>query len=122
MTSWRVDQRESEGRRRNNLTTTTAEFKTMLGLYTPVDILEQEIDDRRRGKFQEVKFFCVILEGGLLLSDQEITTIMTTSVVPSGKGLPTDSPEAAPAAKEAVVTQTTTPHKESNQEEVEVSS
>jgi hypothetical protein len=109
MTSWRVDQRESEGRKKNNLTTTTAEFKTMLGLYTPVDILEQEIDDRRRGKFQEVKFFCVILEGGLLLSDQEITTIMTTSVVPSGKGLPTDSPEAAPAV-EVVLTQPTTNH------------
>jgi hypothetical protein len=48
---------------------------------------------------------------------------MTTSVAPSGRGLPTDSPEAAPAVEEeAVATKiTTTPHKESNQEEVEVS-
>jgi hypothetical protein len=45
------------------------------------------------------------------------------NVVPSGKGLPTDSPDAAPAVEEAVATQTTTtPHKGSNQEEVEVSS
>ena len=104
-------------------TTTVAEFKTILGLYKPVDI-EEEIDDRRRrGKMSSSKFFSMILEDGLLLSDQKIT-IMTTFVVPSGKGLPTDSPEAAPAVvKEAVATQiTTTPHKESNQEEVEVSS
>ena len=102
--------------------TTTAEFKTMLTLYTPVSILEEEIDDRRRGKTPMGEFSNVILEGGLLLSDQEIT-MMTTSVVPSGKGLPTDSPEAAPAVEEAVATQTTTtPHKGSNQEEVEVSS
>jgi len=102
--------------------TTTAEFKTMLTLYTPARILEEEIDDRRRrGEMSSSKFFSMILEDGLLLSDQEIT-IMTTSVVPSGKGLPTDSPEAAPAVEEAVATQiTTTPHKESNQEEVEVS-
>jgi hypothetical protein len=47
---------------------------------------------------------------------------MTTSVTPSGRWLPTDSPEAAPAVEEeAVATITTTPHKESNQEEVEVS-
>jgi len=102
--------------------TTTAEFKTMLTLYTPARILEEEIDDRRRrGEMSSSKFFSMILEDGLLLSDQEIT-IMTTSVVPSGKGLPTDSPEAAPAVEEAVATQiTTTLHKESNQEEVEVS-
>lgn len=105
------------------MTTTAAEFKTTLELYTPVSIKEEEIDDKRRGKMSSSKFSSVILEGGLLLSDQEIT-IMTTSVVPSGKGLPTDSPEAAPALKEAVATRTTTttPHKESNQEEVEVSS
>jgi hypothetical protein len=47
---------------------------------------------------------------------------MTTSVAPSGRGLPTDSPEPAPAVEEAVATKITTPsHKESNQEEVEVS-
>jgi len=94
--------------------TTTAGFKAMLRLFTPVSILEEEID-RRRGKISSSEFFSVILEGGLLLSYQEIT-IMTTSVVPSGKGLPTDSPEAAPAVEEATVaTQiTTTPHKESN--------
>ncbi len=48
---------------------------------------------------------------------------MTTSVMPPGKGLPTDFPKAAPALKEAAATtQITTPsHKESNQEEVEVS-
>ena len=102
-------------------TTTAAEFKTMLRLFTPVSILEEEID-RRRGKMSSSEFFSAILEGGQLLSDQEIT-IMTTSVVPSGKGLPTDSPEAAPAVEEAVAIQiTTTLHKGSNQEEVEVSS
>ena len=48
--------------------------------------------------------------------------LMTTSVMPPGRGLPTDSPEAAPAVEEAVATQiTSTPHKESNEEEVEVS-
>ncbi len=103
------------------MTTTAAEFKTTLELYTPVSIEEEEIDDRRRGKMSSSKFSSVILEGGLLLSDQEIT-IMTTSVVPSGKGLPTDFPEAAPALEEAVATRTTTTlHKGSNQEEVEVS-
>jgi hypothetical protein len=45
---------------------------------------------------------------------------MTTSVAPSGRGLPTDSPEAAPAVEEEAVAKIT-PHKESNQEEVEVS-
>jgi|SRR5215203_3670688 len=105
------------------MATTVAEFKTMLTLYTPARILEEEVvDRRRRGKMSSSKFFTMILEDGLLLSDQEIT-IMTRSVVPSGKGLPTDSPEAAPAVEEAVAIQiTTTLHKGSNQEEVEVSS
>jgi hypothetical protein len=97
---------------------TVVEFKTMLTMYKPVSILEQV--DRRRGKMSSSEFFSAMREEGLL--SEKVITIMTTSIVPSGKGLPTDSPEAAPAAKEAVVTQTTTPHKESNQEEVEVSS
>jgi hypothetical protein len=108
------------------MTTAIAEFKTMLRLFMPVSILEEEeIDDRRRGKTSKREFYNVTLERGRLpLSDQQEITIMKTSVAPSGKGLPTDSPEAAPAVKEAAVaTQiTTTPHKESNQEEVEVSS
>lgn len=107
------------------MTTTVAEFKTTLKLCTLVSILEEEIDDRRRGKTSKGEFFNVILEGGLPLSDQQEMKIMKTSVAPSGKGLPTDSPEAAPAVEEAVATRTTTTttsHKENNQEEVEVSS
>ena|SRR5919106_2787686 len=105
------------------MTTTVAEFKTTLKLCTLVSILEEEeIDGRRKGKTSRREFSNVMLEeGGLPLSDQQEITIMTMSVVPSGKGLPTDSPEAAPAVEEAVATQITIPHKESNQEEVEVS-
>jgi metal-responsive CopG/Arc/MetJ family transcriptional regulator len=47
--------------------------------------------------------------------------ISEENVVLSGKGLPTDSSEAA-SAVEVFATQTTTPHKGSNQEEVELSS
>ena len=103
-------------------TNTTTEFKTMLKLCTLDSILEEEIDDRRRGKTSRGEFSIAILEGGLPLSYQQEMKIMKTSVAPSGKGLPTDSPEAAPAVEEAAVaTQiTTTLHKESNQEEVEV--
>jgi hypothetical protein len=104
------------------MTTTVAEFKTTLKLCTLVSILE-EIDDRRRGKTSRGEFSSVILEGGLPLSDQqEIKIMKTASVAPSERGLPTDSPEVAPAIEEAVAPRTTTtPHKESNQEEVEVS-
>jgi hypothetical protein len=103
------------------MTTTVAEFKTTLKLCTLVSILEEEIDDRRRGKTSRGEFSNVILEEVLPLSDQQ--EMKTASVVPSGKGLSTDSPEAAPAVKGAVAAQitTSTPHKESNQEEVEVS-
>jgi metal-responsive CopG/Arc/MetJ family transcriptional regulator len=48
--------------------------------------------------------------------------ISEENVVLSGKGLPTDSSEAASAVEEVFATQTTTPHKGSNQEEVELSS
>jgi hypothetical protein len=103
--------------------TISAEFKAMLRLYTPVRILEEELDGRRSGKVSRSEHSTMTAEGGLLLSDQQEITIMTTSVVPSGKGLSTDSPEAAPTVvKEAVATQITTSHKESNQEEAEVSS
>jgi hypothetical protein len=74
------------------------------------------------GKPPRREFSNVIFEAGLPLSGQQEIKIMKMSVAPSGKGLPTDSPEAAPAVEEAVATRTTTttPHKESNQEEVEV--
>lgn len=109
------------------MTATIAEFKTTLKLCTLVSILEEEgeIDDKGGGKASRREFSNVIFEAGLPLSGQQEITIMKKSLAPSGEGLPTDSPEAAPGVeKEAVATRTTTttPHKESNQEEVEVSS
>jgi hypothetical protein len=104
------------------MTTTVAEFKTTLKLCTLVSIL-QEIDDRRRGKTSSGEFSNVILEGGLPLSDQQEIKIMKMSVAPSGLRATNQNPRAAPVVEEAVATQiTTTLHKESNQEEVEVSS
>jgi hypothetical protein len=103
--------------------TTTSQFKTMLMLYMPFRIQQEEVG-WGRGKTSRSEHSSMTAQGGLLLSDQQEITIMTTSVVTSGKELPIDSPDAAPTVvKEAVATQiTTTPHKESNQEEVEVSS
>jgi hypothetical protein len=84
--------------------TTTAEFKTMLKLCTPVSILEEEIDDRKRGKMsRRSEFLSVILEAGLLLSDQEEKIIIVmTPVVPSGGQQATDpTPRAAVEMKQS---------------------
>ena len=64
--------------------TTTAEFKTMLMLYTPVWISLEEIDDRLRGEMSRSEFSRVILEAGL--SDKE--KIIMASVALSGNRLP----------------------------------
>jgi hypothetical protein len=83
-------------------TLTIAEFKTMLTLETPVSILEEI--DRLRGKMSRSEFSSVILEAGLLLSDQE-KIIVITSVVPSGRQVTNQSPQTA--APEVVATTTT---------------
>ena len=91
---------------------TTAEFKTMLTLYTPVSNLEEEID-RRRGKRSKRELSSRILEAGLLLSDQEKIIVMT-SVVPSGKQV-SSQPRTA-AVLDATTTTTTANSQEQTQE------
>jgi hypothetical protein len=101
MTGLQVNQSEME--RRNNLN--ISEFKTMLTLYTPVSILEEEID-KRRGKRSKRDLSSRTLEAGLLLSDQEKIIVMT-SVVPSGKQV-SSQPRTTAVEEAAVLDATTT--------------
>lgn len=94
---------------------TTAEFKTMLTLYTPVSILEEEIDGRRC-KMSKREFSRRILEAGLLLRDHE-KIIVTTSVVSSGKQV---SSQPRIVAVLDATTKTTTANSQEQTQEVGV--
>lgn len=95
------------------MTTTTEFITTKLALYTPVKILEEEIDDRRRDKRSKSEFSSVILEAGLLSYQEKIIMLMT-SVVPSGLKATNQTPRSvtAPEAVEATTATTTTKEEE----------